>query len=126
VEEGLACVRDARSRYDGLRRSPYDEAECGHHYARAMAAWALMLALTGFQYSAVDKSMAFADKPGAHFWSNGYAWGTCEITSSGQVTLNVKDGDLALESFDLAARGKKAFATGHNVAAGSQIVFSVS
>jgi uncharacterized protein (DUF608 family) len=123
--EAVACVRDARSRYDGLRRSPYDEAECGHHYARAMAAWALVLALTGFQYSAVDKWMALADKPGAHFWSNGYAWGTCEITSSGQVTLNVTEGMLALDRFELAGRGKKDFAAGHIVGAGKQIAFSV-
>ena len=126
VDEALACVRDARSRYDGLRRSPYDEAECGHHYARAMAAWALFLAMTGFQYSAVEKSMGFANKPGAHFWSNGYAWGTCEITSSGQVSLNVKEGTLALESFELAGRGRKTFAAGHKVTAGKRMAFSIS
>ena len=32
-------VRDIRARYDGIRRNPFDEAECGHHYARALAAW---------------------------------------------------------------------------------------
>jgi len=37
-------VRDIRSRYDGRRRSPFDEAECGHHYARALAAWSVLQA----------------------------------------------------------------------------------
>ncbi len=32
--EGLACIGDIRDRYDGRKRSPFDEAECGHHYAR--------------------------------------------------------------------------------------------
>ena len=34
-------VRDIRNRYDGAKRSPFDEAECGHHYARALAAWSV-------------------------------------------------------------------------------------
>ena len=34
-------VRDIRNRYDGEKRSPFDEAECGHHYARALAAWSV-------------------------------------------------------------------------------------
>ncbi len=50
-ENGLKCIRAIRDRYDGKKRSPFDEAECGHHYARAMASWAAVLALTGFRYS---------------------------------------------------------------------------
>ena len=34
-------VRDIRNRYDGAKRSPFDEAECGHHYARALVAWSV-------------------------------------------------------------------------------------
>ena len=37
-------VRDIRSRYDGEKRSPFDEAECGHHYARALASWSVFKA----------------------------------------------------------------------------------
>ena len=39
VDEGVECVRNMRARYDGEKRNPWDEAECGHHYARAMASW---------------------------------------------------------------------------------------
>ena len=35
-------VRNIRDRYDGVKRSPFDEAECGHHYARALAAWTVL------------------------------------------------------------------------------------
>lgn len=37
-------VRDVRARYDGRKRNPFDEAECGHHYVRAMAAWTVLSA----------------------------------------------------------------------------------
>ncbi len=37
-------VRDIRARYDGEKRSPFDEAECGHHYARALASWSVFKA----------------------------------------------------------------------------------
>ncbi len=124
--EGLACIRDVRSRYDGLRRSPYDEAECGHHYARAMAVWGAILALTGFRYSAVKRSMAFAHKPGRHFWSTGHAWGTCEITSSGQVTLRVGEGSVRLSEFTLAERGSKSFAPEYRLEAGEDLSFRVT
>ncbi|MCP5117681.1 MAG: hypothetical protein GY953_43215, partial [bacterium] len=83
VEEGLKCIRDVRARYDGRRRSPFDEAECGHHYARAMASWAAVLALSGFHYSGVEKVMTFAAGDGRFFWSNGYAWGSCQLKVAG-------------------------------------------
>ena len=72
-----------RARYDGRKRSPFDEAECGHHYARAMAAWAAVLALTGFHYSARGEAHGVGGEGRAHFWSNGYAWGTCEMRREG-------------------------------------------
>ena len=37
-------VRDIRDRYDGAKRNPFDEAECGHHYARTLAAWTVLQA----------------------------------------------------------------------------------
>ncbi len=43
-EEGLSIVRAARARHDGRRRNPYNEFECGSHYARALSAWGLVVA----------------------------------------------------------------------------------
>jgi uncharacterized protein (DUF608 family) len=79
TEEGIKAISDIRNRYDGAKRNPFDEAECGHHYARAMAAWAAINALTGFQYSAVDGTMEFSASDGTYFWSTGYSWGTVKI-----------------------------------------------
>jgi non-lysosomal glucosylceramidase len=85
TDEGLESIADVRNRYDGRKRSPFDEAECGHHYARAMAAWAAGLALTGFHYSAVSGTMTFKAQEGTFFWSTGYAYGTCRIRKEGEV-----------------------------------------
>ncbi|MCY3020915.1 MAG: GH116 family glycosyl-hydrolase, partial [Planctomycetota bacterium] len=37
VADGLKAIAAIRARYDGRKRSPFDEAECGHHYGRAIA-----------------------------------------------------------------------------------------
>lgn len=42
--EAEEVVRDIRSRYDGRKRNPFDEAECGHHYVRALTAWSVLKA----------------------------------------------------------------------------------
>ena len=39
VQEGLEVVRLCRDRYDGVRRNPFNEYECGHWYARAMSSY---------------------------------------------------------------------------------------
>ena len=115
VAQGLECIRDIRACYDGRKRSPFDEAECGHHYARAMASWAAVLALSGFRFSGVEKSMTFAANEGTYFWSNGSAWGTCTIKPEGQklrAELRVLHGELELKTFRLDQRGVKKFKGG--------------
>ena len=104
TENGLKCISNIRNRYDGRKRSPFDEAECGHHYGRAMAAWSAHLTFTGFHYSGVEKSMTFTSNPGIYFWSNGYAWGTCKVAGR-QATLTVLSGQLELSRFTLTDLG---------------------
>jgi len=106
--EGLEVIRNIRDRYDGAKRSPFNEAECGHHYARAMASWASVVALSEFQYSAIEKSMSFTSKPGPYFWSNGTAWGTCTV-SGNKAELNVLSGEVELGRFTLKGTGTKQF-----------------
>ncbi|MCG1035797.1 GH116 family glycosyl-hydrolase [Polaribacter sargassicola] len=106
TEEGLLSIRNIRDRYDGKKRSPFNEAEAGHHYARSMVAWAGVLATTKFHYSAVEKSMSFTSKLGTYFWSNGYSYGTCEVKEK-EVNLTVLSGSLELEQFSLESVGTK-------------------
>src|ERR1039458_3884728 len=48
LREGLETIENVRRRYDGERRNPWDEPECGHHYARAMSTWSSVVAFSGF------------------------------------------------------------------------------
>jgi len=128
TEEGLLCISAIRARYDGQRRNPFDEAECGHHYARAMASWAAVLALTGFHYSAVEQAMKFAPAEGLHFWSNGYAWGACRIKmgkGAAKVKLDVLHGSLALKRFTLSGWGEAEFDAPRRIAANESIALKV-
>ena len=123
---GLECIEAIRRRYDGRRRNPFDEAECGHHYARAMASWAALLALTGFGYSAVEQCMEFAaaDGPTRWFWATGYAWGTLrqKPTRRGwQVELQVQRGTVALRRLSIRGRGSVDFKRPRTMRAGDSV-----
>ena len=80
VEEGLTIVKAVRDRHDGIRRNPWNEVECGHHYARSMASWAVLTALSGFKFDMAAGTMIFAPAINKDnftcFWSTGKAWGT--------------------------------------------------
>ena len=104
IDDGLKVIESIRDRYDGFKRNPFDEAECGHHYARAMASWAEVLALTGFHYSCVTGEMQFNAVEGDFFWSNGYSWGTCTLKKEKgewKVRIEVLFGELILKKFIL-------------------------
>ena len=108
IEAGLKVYKAIRDRYDGYKRNPFDELEYGHRYARAMAAWAGILAYTGFHYSAVDKSMTFNSNPGTYFWSNGYQFGSVEIGNGKlkkTIALTSVSGSLGLNQFILKGFG---------------------
>lgn len=96
LDEGLKLVRTVRDRHDGMRRNPWNEVECGHHYVRSMASWGLLIALSGFKYDMVQSRMAFT--PVIHqdnftsFWSTGKAWGTYtqRINALGAYEMDVQ------------------------------------
>jgi uncharacterized protein (DUF608 family) len=80
VAEGLAITKAVRDRYDGQRRNPWNEVECGNHYARALSSWSLLTALSGYRYSAPDARLTFAPRVNAAdfrcFFTAGTGWGT--------------------------------------------------
>lgn len=80
VEEGLTLVSAVRKRYDGKVRNPWNEYECGSYYARALASYAVLLALTGFRYSAVERHLEVAPRlsseKGRFLFSVDSCWGS--------------------------------------------------
>jgi uncharacterized protein (DUF608 family) len=110
VMEGLAIVKGVRARYDGLRRNPWNEVECGSHYARAMASWSLLTALSGYRYSAPEAHLAFEPRINQHnfrcFFTTGGAWGSFSQKINRReavATLEINHGDMTLKQFGFSA-----------------------
>lgn len=103
TEAGLKCIKAIRDRFDGEKRNPFDEPECGHHYSRAMAAWSAPMAFSKFNYNGFEKSITFTSTPGTYFWSNGSVWGTCKIEDK-NAELNVLSGNIEIEKFVILGR----------------------
>jgi hypothetical protein len=107
LEEGLSVVKATRDRYDGLRRNPWDEVECGHHYARAMSSWGVLTALAGFSYSGPEMRMGFDPKMNADdfrtVWTAGSGWGVftqkAEAGKPFAAGLETWAGTVALKAF---------------------------
>ena len=62
VQEGLAVTRAIHDRYHPSRRNPYNEIECGDHYARSMASHGVFVSLCGFECHGPKKHLGFAPK----------------------------------------------------------------
>jgi uncharacterized protein (DUF608 family) len=79
VDEGVSIVEATRDRHDGFRRNPWNEVECGNHYARSMASWAVYLALSGMRVDLVEGTLSFSPMVNADrfsgFWITARAWG---------------------------------------------------
>lgn len=109
VQEGLSILHALRQRYDGTRRNPYNEIECGDHYIRAMAGWSMLEAMSGFTYTALDDTLSFApvqadeDFRAPMITSTG--WGSFEQTRGSygtQVTLSCSYGVIRVQQLTLA------------------------
>ncbi|MBN1673945.1 MAG: hypothetical protein JXR37_23045 [Kiritimatiellae bacterium] len=113
LEEGLAIVKGCRDRHDGTRRNPWDEFECGHHYSRSMASWALLLALAGFEYNAHEARIGFAPRVSQKdfhvFFCAEAAWGVFRQNAAGAVfkaEIQVDHGALPVKQLVLAPPAK--------------------
>ena len=62
VTEGLAVTRAVHDRYHASRRNPWNEVECGDHYARSMASYGVFLAACGFDYHGPKGHLGFAPR----------------------------------------------------------------
>ena len=107
--EGLAIERAIHDRYDASRRNPWNEVECGDHYARAMASYGVFLAACGFEYHGPKGHIGFAprltpDKFKAAFTA-AEGWGSFSQSAKDNelsARIEVKSGKLKLKSIALA------------------------
>ncbi len=98
VDEGLDIVRTCRRRYDGVRRNPLNEYECGHWYARAMSSFSLIQAHTGLRYDAVDKILHVGSQTGDFRAPLFTAFGFATVErKAGKVSVEVRAGEIPVD-----------------------------
>jgi len=115
IEKGLAITRAVHDRYAAERRNPYNEIECGDHYARSMASYGIYLAACGFQYHGPRGEIGFAPRVSPDnfrcAFTTATGWGTFaqQMTAASCVaTLDVKHGHTDLRMVTLnVPRGRK-------------------
>ena len=112
LAEGVRVTAAVRDRYDGAKRNPWNEIECGSNYARSMASWGAVIILSGFTFDSVRGHIGFRPKVRSgetfrSFWSGPPAYGTVEI-GEGRAELSLIGGALALASFGLPLAGAEA------------------
>ncbi|GAB3127138.1 GH116 family glycosyl-hydrolase [Glaciibacter psychrotolerans] len=103
VDDALTIERALRSRYDGEHRSPWNEIECGNHYARSLASWGLLLGVTGVQWDAPTRALSFAPAVSGPFrslFTTGSGWGRVEI-DAGDLTLHLDGGSIDIDELQL-------------------------
>lgn len=105
VDEGMRCVEAVRQRYDGERRNPWNEFECGSNYARSMASYALLNAFSGFEFDMTQGMIGFRPlraKDGFFrcFWSLDSGWGEFILTPD-TAEVVVRYGSLELDTLRL-------------------------
>ncbi|MCR8556983.1 hypothetical protein KXD93_04990 [Mucilaginibacter sp. BJC16-A38] len=92
VNEGLSIVKGLDDRYQPEKHNPWNEVECGDHYARAMASWGVFLALCDFQYDGPKGILGFAPKIQPEhfqsFFSAAEGWGNIAQERKGRIQTN--------------------------------------
>ncbi len=116
LTEGLAITRALHDRYHPSRRNPWNEVECGDHYARSMASYGVFLAACGFEYHGPRGHIAFAPRlTPENFrapFTSAEGWGTFSQKAEAgtqKAEITMKHGKLRLKSLSLlAAKGSSA------------------
>ena len=102
VKQGLKIVKTLRKRYNGKYRNPFNEYECGHWYARAMASYGLLQGMTGIRYDAVEKTLYVQPKIRGDFrsfLSTASGFGTVGVRK-GKPYVEVKSGTIPFDRID--------------------------
>ena len=119
VQEGLAITRLVHDRYHPAKRNPWNEVECGDHYARSMASYGVFLALCGYHYDGPRGLLQFAPRISPENFRAAFTtaegWGSfaqkLELAGASQpaslhVRLQLRWGRLKLQTLCLAPVGK--------------------
>ncbi len=109
VNEAIAICYGIQERYSPAKHNPFNEVECGDHYARAMASWGVYTALAGYEYHGPKKHIGFAPKITPDNFSAAFTaaegWGTFtqkRDEKTQREKIAVRWGTLSVESLAFA------------------------
>lgn len=101
LENGEKVTKAVRDRFDGKKRNPWNEFECGSNYARSMASYAILPILSGFEFDLPNKHIGFNPYKKDGFsclWSVDGAWGEFSLKEN-TVVFDICEGEIKLASF---------------------------
>ena len=108
VQEGMTLERAIHDRYHPSKRNPWNEVECGDHYARSMASYGVYVAACGFEYHGPRGTMAFAPRLTPENFRSAFTaaegWGTFAQKNDGSTlhaSIEPKWGKLGLKTLTL-------------------------
>jgi len=110
VQEALAICDGIQKRYHPARHNPYNEVECGDHYARAFASWGVYTNLAGYEYHGPKAHLGFAPKITPEDFRAAFTaaegWGSFSQRRKGKTQheiIDLKWGSLTLKSLAFEA-----------------------
>jgi len=130
VPQGLAVTRAVRDRHNGKNRNPYSQPQAGNYYARSLANYSQLLAITGLRYSAVEKTIWLSPKVRRDdlkmFFSTGRAWGTIRFQErkDGSCKVEIRPAYGSFELKRLCIDGRMHELGNRRVSTRSPMVFS--
>lgn len=99
VAESRAILDGVWRRYDGRRRNPFNEIECGDHYVRALSGWSVLEARTGQRWDARTRTLTLRSPASGQAWplvlDDG--WGQVQAAADGALTLRCDHGTFAID-----------------------------
>ena len=109
IDESLQVIKAVRERFDGKKRNPWNEIECGNNYARSMSSFALLTIFSGFEFDIPHNHIGFNPKVNKEnyksCWFVDSAWGNFSIENN-VVLIEILEGKIDLSSIGLKFANK--------------------
>lgn len=103
IEKCIELVKATRACFDGEKRNPWNEPECGSNYIRSMASYAILPILSGFIFDIPNNKIGFNPKVNCDnfkaLWSVEGAWGQVIINKK-KITIKIFEGSIELKELE--------------------------